>query len=143
MIENWKIYVDTSAFFALMDRSDKYHQQASILWSHLLDDNVALITSNYVVGETVDLLQKRIGFDAAYIWHRDILGILEVWWVNEEGHQKAYELWRNLGRKQLSLVDCVSIVTMHQHQIERAFCFKMNFTNYGFELLTRPSSNDK
>lgn len=141
MFENWKIYIDTSAFYALMDRSDMNHQQASFLWSRLLDDNVTLITSNYVVGETVDLLQKRIGFDAAYIWHRDILGILDVWWVNEGGHQKAYELWRNLGRKHLSLVDCVSIVTMHQHQIEKAFCFKLHFTEYGFELLTRPSTN--
>jgi len=130
-----KIYVDTSAFYALMDRSDRNHRPASTLWSPLLDNNVALITSNYVVWETVGLLQKRIGFDAAYLWYRDILGILDVCWVNADGHQRAYELWLNLGRRQLSLVDCVSFVTMRQHQIERVFCFKPHFTEYGFELL--------
>ena len=141
MLENQKIYVDTSAFYALMDRSDRYHQVAISHWSLLLDNNAVLITSNYVVGETVDLLQKRIGFDAAYLWYRDILGILDVWWVNADGHQKAYELWLNLGRKKLRLVDCISFVTMHQNQIEKAFCFKTHFTEYGFELITISETN--
>jgi predicted nucleic acid-binding protein len=46
---NNKIYVDTSAFYALIDRSDRYHEQASILWPKLLNDNITLVTSNYVV----------------------------------------------------------------------------------------------
>ncbi len=29
---NNTIYVDTSAFYALIDRSDRYHQEASVLW---------------------------------------------------------------------------------------------------------------
>lgn len=132
---NSKIYVDTSAFYALLDRSDRHHKGASSLWPTLLDSNVTLITSNYVVSETVALLQKRIGFEAANLWHRDILGVLEVWWVDAETHQRAYELWLNLGRRRLSLVDCVSFVTMHYHQIEKAFCFKPHFIDHGFDLL--------
>jgi len=131
-----KIYVDTSAFYALIDRSDRHHQKASILWPELLDDHVSLITSNYVVWETLGLLQKRIGCEAAILWYRDVLGVLDIWWVNEDTHQRAYELWLNLGRRRPSLVDCVSFVTMHHHQIEKAFCFKPHFTNHGFTLLT-------
>jgi len=131
-----KIYVDTSAFYALLDRSDRNHKEASALWPALLDDNVTLMTSNYVVSETVKVLQDRIGFEAARIWHRDILGILDVWWVDSATHQRAYELWLNLGRMRLSLIDCVSFVTMHHHQIEKAFCFKPHFTNQGFDLLS-------
>jgi predicted nucleic acid-binding protein len=101
----------------------------------LLDGNIALITSNYVVWETVGLLQNRIGFDAASLWYRDVLGVLDVWWVNADIHQRAYELWLNLRRRRLSLLDCVSFVTMHQHEIEKAFCFKPHFTDHGFTLL--------
>jgi len=133
---NSKIYVDTSAFYALLDRSDRHHEQASALWPALLDDNVTLITSNYVVWETVSLLQNKIGFKAASLWCKDILGVMEIWWVDATTHQRAYELWLNLGRMRLSLVDCVSFVTMHQHDIEKVFCFKPHFTEYGFELLT-------
>jgi predicted nucleic acid-binding protein len=136
LFDQEKIYVDTSAFYALLDRSDCNHKEASALWPTLLDDNVVLMTSNYVVSETVKELQDRIGFEAAMIWHRDILGILSVWWVDATTHQHAYELWLNLGRMRLSLTDCVSFVTMHQHQIEKAFCFKPHFTDHGFDLLS-------
>ena len=141
MINNSKIYVDTSAFYAILDRSDKHHKQASTLWPELLNDNVTLITSNYVVSETVELLHNRIGFEAARLWYRDILGVLDVWWVDAETHQRAYELWLNLGRRRLSLIDCVSFVAMHFHQIEKAFCFKPHFVDHGFDLLTVSSNS--
>ncbi|MDD4356266.1 MAG: PIN domain-containing protein [Smithellaceae bacterium] len=130
-----KIFVDTSAFYALIDRSDRYHAQAAALWPDLLDDSITLLTSNYVVWETVCLLQNRIGFEAARLWHKDILGVLDVLWVNEGMHQRAYELWLNLGRKRLSLVDCASFVTMHAYVIEKVFCFKPYFADHGFALI--------
>jgi len=136
MINNSKIFVDTSAFYALLDRSDRYHKEASALWPDLLDKNVTLVTSNYVVSETIALLQKKIGFEAAYVWYRDILGVLDIYWIDEDTHQRAYELWLNLGRRKLSLVDCVSFITMHHHKIEEAFCFKQHFVNHGFDLLS-------
>ena len=139
MLGKNKIYVDTSAFYALLDRSDRYHSQASALWPDLLDADINLFTSNYVVWETLGLLQNRIGFDAASLWYRDILCVLDVWWVSADIHQRAYELWLNLRRRRLSLVDCVSFVTMHQNEIEKAFCFKSHFTDHGFTLLIPPA----
>ena len=128
-----KIYVDTSAFYALLDRADPNHKEASSLWIILMDNSFTLVTSNYVVSETMKLLQKRIGFEAARAWYSDILSVLDVLWINEGIHQQAYELWLSLGRIPLSLVDCTSFITMHQHQIERAFCFKRHFITHGFE----------
>lgn len=133
--ENTKIYVDTSAFYALLDRSDRYHKKASAIWPALLDDNITLITSNYVVTETVGLVQNRIGFKAVKLWYRDILGILDIWWIDADAHDRAYDLWLNLGLKGVTLIDCISFVTMHHHQIEKAFCFKPRFEEHGFELL--------
>ena len=143
MMENSKIFADTSAFYALLDRSDKHHKAASALWPNLLDINITLLTTNYVVSETIALLQNRIGFEAAKLWYKDILGVLEIWWVDAETHQRAYELWLNFGRKRLSLVDCVSFVAMHHHQIEKAFCFKPHFTDHGFALLEPTSAKAK
>ena len=129
------IYVDTSAFYALLDRADKYHDPARAAWPELLRDDIALVTTNYVVSETVTVLQYRIGFKAANLWYRDILGVLDVCWVDEKVHRQAYELWMNLGRRRFSLVDCVSFVTMHRNRIEKAFAFKTNYIKQGFELL--------
>ena len=136
MMENSKIFADTSAFYALLGRSDKNHKTASVLWPNLLDINITLLTTNYVVLETIELLQNKIGFEAANSWYKHILGILDVLWIDAETKEKGYALWLNLGRRRLGLVDCVSFVTMHQNQIEKAFCFKPHFEDHGFEILT-------
>ena len=52
-----KIFIETSAFYALMDRSDSCHQSAGKIWSHLLYRGHELKTSNYVTVETLALLQ--------------------------------------------------------------------------------------
>jgi len=135
MMGNSKIFVDTSAFYALLDRSDKNYKAASALWPSLLDFNITLLTTNYVVSETIALLQNRIGFEAANLWYKDILGTLDVLWIDAETHERGLALWLNLGRVGLSFVDGVSFVTMHQHEIEKAFCFKPYFSDHGFTLL--------
>jgi uncharacterized protein len=127
-----QIFIDTSAFYALLDRSDKYHKQASALWPDLLDENMDLVTTNYVAWETIGLLQNRIGFEAANLWCRDVLAVLDTLWVNDAIHQRAIDLWNNLGRLRVSLTDCVSFVVMHQKGIEKAFCFKKHFEEHGF-----------
>jgi predicted nucleic acid-binding protein len=140
---NSKIFVDTSAFYALLDRSEENHKAAAALWPNLLDINITLLTTNYVVSETTALLQNRIGFEAANLWWKDILGTLDVLWIDSETHERGFALWLNLGRRGLSCFDCVSFVTMYQHEIEKAFCFKPHFTDHGFELLTISLSSDQ
>ena len=39
------IYVDTSAFYALLDRADKHHEPARAVWPELLKDDIALVTT--------------------------------------------------------------------------------------------------
>jgi predicted nucleic acid-binding protein len=130
-----KVFIDTSAFYALMDRSDSYHQSASKLWAHMLDKGYYLKTSNYVTVETLALLQNRLGFEAADLWSRDVLGIVETLWIDEVLHNLAFEIWFSLGRRKLSLVDCTSFVIMRHDKMEKVFGFDKHFTDHGFEIL--------
>jgi len=65
-IEN--AFIDTSAFYALMDRSDSYHEKAKKLWGLLLDEEVYLKTTNYIivhtseagVKATLEVISKRV-----------------------------------------------------------------------------------
>lgn len=129
------IFVDTSASYALLDRSDQYHTKAKSVWPALLEDGINLVTTNYTVAETLTVLQYRIGFEAACVWYRDVLAVLDVRWVDEISHKLACELWVHLGRRRFSLVDCVNYITMNQSQIDKAFCFKQNYREQGFEIL--------
>ncbi len=136
MTTNNAAFVDTSAFYALMDSSDKHHAEAAALWISLIEENFRLLTTNYVALETVALLQNRLGFDASSLWYRDILGVAEVVWTDEYLHRLAFELWLSLGKRRLSLVDCVSFVAMRQRQIAGVFCFDRHFADEGFEIMS-------
>ena len=115
-----------------IDRSDVYHESAKRQWGELVENDSCLVTSNYIVSETAGLLQFKIGFDAAKCWYRDVLEILETKWVDPTIHQRAYELWLNLGLQNLRLEECVTFAFMHHHQIDNIFCFKSIFAAYGF-----------
>jgi predicted nucleic acid-binding protein len=132
-MENESTFVDTSAFYALMDRSDQNHGDAARGWAFLLENDAELHTSNYVVVETFALLQSRLGFDAAKLWDRDIASLVEISWTDGSIHSLAHELWLSLGRRKLSFVDCVSFVTMRYHKIERVLGFDRHFAEQGFE----------
>ena len=135
MTTNNAVFVDTSAFYALMDSSDKHHAEAAALWTSLIKENSQLLTTSYVVLETVALLQNRLGFDAASLWYGDILGAVEVLWTDEYLHRLSFELWLSLGKRRLSLVDCVSFVVMRQRRSVRAFCFDRHFADEGLEIM--------
>ena len=130
-----KIFIDTSAFYALMDRSDSYHQSASKLWTHMLNRGYFLQTSNYVTVETLALLQNRLGFEAADLWSRNVLGVVETFWIDNVLHNLALEIWFSLGRRKLSLVDCTSFVIMRQNKMEKVFGYDKHFTEHGFKIL--------
>ncbi len=135
MTANNTVFVDTSAFYALMDSSDKHHAEAAALWTSLIKENSRLLTTNYVVLETMALLQNRLGFDAASLWYGDVLSVVEVLWANEYLHRLSFELWLSLGKRKLSLVDCVSFVAMRQRRSDRAFCFDRHFADEGFGIV--------
>jgi len=132
-IEN--VFIDTSAFYALMDRSDSYHEKARNLWSSLLDEESHFKTTNYIIIETLALIQSRLGFEAAHLYSSDIIRLIDILWVDEPRHNLAFELWLSLGRNKLSLVDCVSFITMRYYSLENVFGFDRHFDQQGFKML--------
>jgi len=132
-MENERVFIDTSAFYALMDRSDSNHEQAADFWGSLLEKDLYLCTGNYVIVEALALLQRRLGFEAGNLWYRDVLSLAEILWIDGSMHNLAYELWLSLGRRRLSFVDCVSFVVMRHYKIEKVFGFDRHFLEQGFE----------
>ena len=132
-MESETAFVDTSGFYALMDCSDNNFEKAAGLWKFFLERDFYLQTSNYVIVETLALLQGRLGFEAANLWYRDVLSLVEVLWIDGSMHNLAYELWLGFGRRKLSFVDCVNFVTMRHYKVEKVFGFDKHFVEHGFE----------
>ena len=105
------VFVDTSAFFAVLDDDDENHDAAKQIWEDLLNQEAVLVCSNYVLVETLALVQRRLGIPAVRVFQEDIMPVLNVEWVDESLHQVGIASVLAAARRRLSLVDCVSFAT--------------------------------
>jgi predicted nucleic acid-binding protein len=72
------VFVDTSAFFAVIDRDEANHDDAARVWAELLAAQATLLTTSYVLVETAALLQHRIGLAALRSFYEDVVPLLHV-----------------------------------------------------------------
>lgn len=130
------VFVDTSAFLAVLDADDQQHERARRAWERLIADGESLLTSSYVLVETFALAQRRLGMDAVRALHEDVCPILAIGWVDDAVHRAGVETLLAQGRRRLSLVDCVSFEVMKRNGVDRAFCFDAHFAEAGFRDVT-------
>ncbi|RME49496.1 MAG: PIN domain-containing protein [Caldilineae bacterium] len=126
------IFVDTSGIIALMNADDRFHPAAVALWHQWIDEQPQLITSNYVIVETVALLQRRIGMESVRAFYQNILPVIRVEWIAEETHQAAVTALLTAGRRAISLVDCTSFELMQALRLRTVFTFDHHFAGQGF-----------
>jgi len=133
------VLVDTSAWYALLNRRDAFHEAAVRIFRALRDESARLLTHNYVIAETTALVHHRLGHKAARRWLVDLLPVAEVLWVDREIHNAAVASFLTAPAG-LSLVDMVSFEIMRRNGIRRAFAFDEDFGRQGFEVLSAPEN---
>jgi predicted nucleic acid-binding protein len=128
-------FVDTSAFFALLDDDDAHRERSRTHLQEVIEMDVDLLTHEYVVVETTALVQRRLGLEALRRFVDDLLPLVEVAWVDESLHAQARESLLAAGRRNVSLVDWTSFLVMRRHGVRRAFTFDPDFGAEGFQVL--------
>jgi uncharacterized protein len=126
------VFVDTSALLAVLHVGDDDHTRGARVFRGLLESNENLVTTNYVLVETTALLQHRFGLAAVRGFQDDVVPVLGVVWVDAEFHAEGTAALATAGRRELSLVDCVSFASMRRQGITRAFHFDRHFREQGF-----------
>lgn len=129
-----EVFVDTSALYALLVEGDDNHPQARRTALLLRRQGARLMTSSFVVLETVTLLQTRVGVAAVRIFNRDVLPLLDVVWVDEDLLHRAMAALLASSRRRISLADWSSFAIMRERGIVRAFAYDEDFARQGFEL---------
>ena len=130
--QNDEVFVDTSAFYAVLDTDDEAHAQASTAWRGLIQGERPLVTSSYVFVETSALVQARLGMDAVRALFDDVLPMVTMVTVDEALRLNAVAILLGANRRDLSLVDCASFAVMRQRGIVSAFAFDRHFAEQGF-----------
>lgn len=128
------IFIDTSAFLAVLDGSDRNHKAANPFWARIIREEEVLICHNYILVETSAVLLRRIGMKAVHVFEQDIIPVLHIIWMTKEVHSAAVSAHLMATRRSLSLVDCVSFEVMHRTGVRKVFAFDRHFKDYGYEI---------
>lgn len=130
-----KLFVDTSGWISLFDKSDKYHVIASQKWHSLRKEPVDLLTSDYVFDETITHLMYRCGRPVALRFGRWALSTnyLTLLFVERDTWQLAWEMLQDYKDKEWAFTDCTSFVLMQQYRFWTAFTFDHHFEQAGFQ----------
>jgi len=127
-----RIFVDTSAWCAIEDRSDANHA-SSLQFKDEVAGVCHLVTTDYVLDETYTLLLMNIGYARTVAFHRNILqmagaGILHIEPIERTLRDEAWTIFEQFNQdKQWSFTDCTSYVVMKQWGIREAFAFDHHF----------------
>jgi len=119
-----RLFVDTSAYFALTDQRDENHEAAVHFIHQLIRERAELLTTNYIGYATALQVLEELYKSQTTIYR-----------VREAEERKALEIIRRYTDKEFSLVDAISFATMERFHLTEAFSFDHHFAQYGLSLL--------
>ena len=128
------VFIDSSAFYALTDESDRHHTVARALMEKLAEAGTRLHTTNFILAESHQLLlarTRRVDTALAFltrIYHSEHITIIRVGPADE---QSALAILTRYTDKQFSFTDATSFAIMERLRIRHAFTFDADFAQYG------------
>lgn len=133
------LFVDTSGWAALLDKSQPEHELAK--WIYRDVQRRKLITTNYVITELVSLLISRVRYPHAriidFVTKIEASSYLAVVFIDLELHEKSFSLFAARPDKLWSLVDCSSFVLMQEHGITECLTTDHHFEQAVFVRLLK------
>ncbi len=132
------IFVDSSAWFAIEAEDEINHQSAQKFLVEIASGKHGiLITTDYVLDETLTLLQSKKGLPVALTFIEKIRKSksIRVFWVSESIFEKALDIFKKTSDSQWSFTDCTSFALMKDLSITEAFTFDNHFKQVGFQKL--------
>lgn len=123
------IFVDTGAWFAAIVSSDRNHAIAS---SWLAQNQETLLTTDYVVNETLTLLrggERRKAIEFGKALFAGELAVLHYMTIADI--QETWQVFQHFADKEWSFTDCASKSVMEKLGITQAFAFDHHFRQFG------------
>jgi uncharacterized protein len=124
-------FVDTSFWIGLQYPRDAHFDEAVSIW---VANDVDLVTTIHVVGETWTFMSRRLGHAAAcrFLDLTERSGKLTIHRVDEEAEREAWAWLRRHDERAYSFVDATSFAMMRRLRIIDALAFDGDFSAAGF-----------
>lgn len=128
-----RVFVDTSALLALLDREDPRHDRTRAAFADLA--NAELVTHGYVIAETIAVTRRRFGVQGAATLIDDILPVIALVPVDPSVHGAAQARYRASLPFGTSFVDQVSLGVIDREGITAAFALDPDLARPGVTIV--------
>lgn len=122
---NDKIFADSNFFIALFNPQDSLHQKAFKVVQRLQKENPQLYISNFIFLEIVTVLTQRASRKVAVSFGSHLLedGKLKIIHVDQRLNKMSWEIFKEIGRKNVSFVDSSILAVMRTEGINKLLTF--------------------
>jgi uncharacterized protein len=130
------LFVDTAGWMACADAGDSAHHAAGAARDAALEQGALLVTTDYVMDETLTILRMRLGLPAAKAWWEQVEASPRVrWeWIGMERAEKARRAFFRYRDKGYSFTDCTSLVVMQELRLKQVLTTDRHFRQMGFQV---------
>lgn len=141
------LFVDTAGWMACADGADPAHVRACAARDTALEAGHTLVTTDFVVDETLTLIRLRLGLDAAETWWQQVDGSPRLRWerIDSDRFERARDLFFQYRDRDFSFTDCTSFAVMRELRLMHAITTDRHFRQMGFQVLpgSRGRATDK
>ncbi len=135
---NKLIFVDTSAWIMLINKSETDHQAAVEIYGKI--SKATFVVSNLVIGETYTWLHKKVGCDKALeflkaIDQKNELNQVKIIYSEPALEKQAVQLLEKYREHDFSYADAVSFSIMLNLRVKQAFTYDRHFLTAGFDVV--------
>lgn len=137
------LFIDTAGWMACADSADPAHSKSCAARDLALEAGHILVTTDYVVDETLTLIRVRLGIDAAAAWWQQVDGSRRVRWerIDSARFERAGHFFFQYRDKDFSFTDCTSFVVMRDLKLNQVLTTDRHFRQAGFQTLPSRSKN--
>ena len=131
------LFVDTAAWVAAADARDPAGPAVREARDRWLSQGGVLVTTDYVIDETLTTIRVRLGLDAAELWWTQIESSsrLHVEPIHAGRQERARRLFFRYRDKDFSFTDCSSFAVMHELNLRSVLTLDHHFRQMRFEVI--------
>jgi uncharacterized protein len=133
------LFVDTAGWMAAADAADPKHRATTAARDKWFEEGRHLVTTDYVIDETLTLLRIRLGLDSAEEWWHAVAASRRVRHEPIDGDraERARAIFFRYRDKDFSFTDCTSFALMRELRLRAALTTDRHFRQAGFDLVPR------
>ena len=129
-----RLFVDTSGWYALADDQDPFHQP---VFDALQANRNRLVTSNYILDETLTLVRFKLGFNVArQLGDQLRIGALaRLERISPKDEEAAWRIFSRYSDKSFSFTDCTSFALCERLKLSSCIALDRDFRAFGLHCI--------